>query len=79
MIRPLGLAEMFERIMHDKSGRIEYHYVLADYVCKVVSGEPKASDDASKVDWFPVDRLSEVLLTAGTREVIERVYASKTA
>ena len=76
-VRALELAEVFQRIMHDSQGRVEYHYVLADYVCKVVSGEPKASDDASRVDWFRIDKLGELLLTEGTREVIERVYARR--
>ena len=76
-VKPLYLAEIFERIMHDDEGRVEYHYVLADYVCKVVSGAPLASDDASSVDWFRVDRLDGLLLTAGTREVIEKVFAKR--
>ena len=76
VVRPAYLAEIFERIMHDQAGAVEYHYVLADYVCKVVSGEPKASDDASGVDWFRVDRLEELLLTEGTCEVIQRVFQS---
>jgi len=76
-VRPAYLAEIFERIIHDDAGRVEYHYVLADYVCKIVSGEPIASDDASRVDWFRVDRLGDLLLTEGTREVIEKVYASR--
>ena len=75
-VRPVFLAEMFERIMHDGEGRVEYHYVLADYVCKFLSGELKASDDANRVDWFRVDRLDELLLTAGTGEVIQKVYAA---
>ena len=75
-VKPLYLAEIFERIMHDDEGRVEYHYVLADYVCKVMSGAPVASDDASSVDWFRVDRLDDLLLTAGTREVIEKVFAA---
>ena len=78
VVRPLYLAEMFERIMHDDTGRVEYHYVLADYVCKVVSGKPKASDDAKRVDWFRIDRLAELLLTEGTGEVIQRVFNAAT-
>jgi len=74
VVRPAYLAEIFERIMHDEAGRVEYHYVLADYVCKVVSGEPKASDDASGVEWFRVDRLDQLRLTEGTLEVIQRVF-----
>jgi len=49
--------------------------VLADYVCKVMSGDPKAADDATRVDWFRIDKLGDLLLTAGTREVIEKAFA----
>ena len=76
-IKPLYLAEIFERIMHDAAGRVEYHYVLADYVCKIVSGDPRADDDASRVDWFSIARLGDLLLTPGTREVIEKVHAGR--
>ena len=79
VIRPVGFAELFERIMYDSNGAVEYHYVLADYVCKVISGEPKAADDASRVAWFRVDRLEGLLLTEGTREVIERAYVAVVA
>jgi ADP-ribose pyrophosphatase YjhB (NUDIX family) len=75
MVKGTKFAEIFERIMRDGDGRIEYHYVLADYVCKVAPGEPKAADDASRAEWFRVDRLGDLLLTAGTGEVIERVWA----
>jgi 8-oxo-dGTP diphosphatase len=77
VVRVVGLAEIFERIIHDTAGRVEYHYVLADYVCKIVAGEPKAADDASSVDWFRIDRLGDLLLTEGTREVIERAFAAQ--
>lgn len=77
VVKPKYLAEVFERIMHDADSRVEYHYVLADYVCQIVSGEPVASDDASRVDWFRVDRLDELLLTEGTREVIKKVHAGR--
>ena len=41
VVRVVELAELFERIMHDAEGRVEYHYVLADYVCKAITGVPK--------------------------------------
>ena len=37
--------------MRDAAGRAEYHYVLVDYVCKVVRGRPRAGDDVSRVEW----------------------------
>src|ERR1035437_957438 len=37
-IRPLGVLEIFERIMRDAQGAPEYHYVLMDYMCRVIGG-----------------------------------------
>ncbi len=75
IVRAQYLAEVFQRIMHDDQGRAEYHYVLADYVCRVKAGVPKAGDDAGKVAWVRVAKLGELRLTEGTKEVVERVYA----
>ena len=76
-IRPVSTFEIFERIMHDASGRPEYHYVLIDYVCKVVSGEPVAGDDVSRVAWVRRSRLGDYRLTEGTLAVIERAFDAR--
>ena len=74
-VRTLYMAEVFQRIMRDEQGEAEYHYVLADYVCRVVSGVLSAADDASGAAWKPVAKLGELRLTPGTQEVTERAYA----
>lgn len=73
-VGPVRLFEIFERIMRDASGRAEYHYVLADYVCKVTGGELRAGDDVSRVEWARRSQLDQYRLTEGTREVIERAF-----
>ena len=76
VVRAQYLAEVFQRIMRDEQGRTEYHYVLADYVCRVAQrGTAQAGDDAGKVAWVKIKKLGELLLTEGTKEVVERVYA----
>ncbi len=37
-VEPWALVELVERIFTDEQGRISYHYVLADYACRVVGG-----------------------------------------
>lgn len=74
-VEPYERAEVFERIMRDGKGRAEYHYVLIDYLCRVKGGIPQPADDARSVEWVEVARLGALLLTEGTKEVIERVYA----
>lgn len=66
------LAEVFERIMPDLAGRTEYHYVLLDYSCQVTGGKLAAGSDSADARWFSPAELDQVLLTSGTREVIER-------
>ena len=79
LVQPLSLFEVFERIMPDASGRAEYHYVLADYICKVVGGELHAADDVSRAAWVRRDRLADYRLTEGTLEVIQRAFERKHA
>ena len=50
-IEPLGVLEIFERIMRDASGAPEYHYVLIDYICRITGGELCAGDDVCAVEW----------------------------
>jgi 8-oxo-dGTP diphosphatase len=69
-VKPSPLFEIFERIMLDASGRAEYHYVLADYVCRVVGGDLRAGDDVSRAEWVSLKKLDQYRLTEGTLTVI---------
>jgi 8-oxo-dGTP diphosphatase len=71
-VRRSRFFEVFERIMKDTSGRAEYHYVLADFVCTVERGDLCAADDVSRAEWVPLQHLGEYRITAGTQLVIER-------
>ncbi len=74
-IEPLSVFEIFERIMRDADHRPEYHYVLIDYLCRVVGGDLKAATDVSEVAWVPQRSLGNYRLTEGTQAVIERAFA----
>ena len=69
-VEPLFLAAVFERLMPDEAGGMEYHYVLMDYVCHVVAGEAAAGDDAADLAWFQLDEIENLRMTPGTYEVI---------
>ena len=67
-------AEIFERILRDAEGVAEYHYVLIDYICRVIGGEPCAGDDVSRVEWMRPAELKGLQITEGTLSVIERAF-----
>jgi 8-oxo-dGTP diphosphatase len=51
IVEPVELIELLDRI-HREGDRVRYHYVIADYLCRVVSGELKAASDADAVRWI---------------------------
>jgi 8-oxo-dGTP diphosphatase len=50
-VTPLFIVETFDRIHRDAEGRLQYHYVLADFLCHVEGGELVCGDDADEVCW----------------------------
>jgi ADP-ribose pyrophosphatase YjhB (NUDIX family) len=54
MVEALQLIELLDRIHRLKEGHAEhvrYHYVIADYLCRVVGGQLQAASDADAVRW----------------------------
>jgi 8-oxo-dGTP diphosphatase len=49
-VEPVELVELLDRI-HREGERVRYHYVIADYLCRVVSGDLKAASDAEDARW----------------------------
>jgi len=49
-VEPLELIELLDRI-HREGERVRYHYVIADYLCRVTGGTLKAASDADAVRW----------------------------
>ena len=76
-VRPLGILEVFERIMRDASGAPEYHYVLIDYVCRVTGGALGPGDDVCAVEWVKRRDLPKLLITEGTLGVIEKGFRER--
>ena len=76
-VKPLKVLEIFERIMRDAQGELEYHYVLVDYICRVTGGSLRAADDASRAAWIPRRLLSTYQITIGTLPVIEKGFRER--
>jgi 8-oxo-dGTP diphosphatase len=73
-VEPIELVELLDRI-HRENDRVRYHYVIADYLCRVTGGELLAASDADAVGW--VERAewnshSALILDPVTVRVIEK-------
>ena len=53
-VEPIELVELLDRIVV-KDGRVRYHYVIADYLCRVRGGRLRAASDAAAARWVVPD------------------------
>ena len=50
VVETVELIELLDRIHHEDN-RVRYHYVIADYLCRVSGGALLAGSDADEVRW----------------------------
>lgn len=69
------VALIFEPVIYDDEGQIEYHYVLIDYWARYVGGEATAADDALAVAWVELGDLPSYNLAKDTFDAIHKAHS----
>jgi 8-oxo-dGTP diphosphatase len=73
-VKVIDLVAALDRVIRDENGRIEYHYILLDFLCEAAEGDPLAATDADECLFVPLKDLAGYDLTRGTETVIRRAY-----
>ena len=61
---------VYERLIRAEDGRIRYHYVLIDFLCRLAGGDLKAGSDAADVRWFTRGELPALKLAFDANDVV---------
>ena len=69
----MRLVTVLDSIYRDEQGRVRYHYVLFEYLCEWLGGEPVAGSDAPEARWVGLDELQSIDMLDFTRRFVERV------
>lgn len=77
VVKAGGVVDVFENIWPDANGRTEFHYVLIDFLCDLVSGELKPATDVSDARWITPDELSSLKLIGKTAQAIQIGFERK--
>jgi len=86
VVRILELIEVFERINFGHSAdetwttleekrRPRFHFVIVDYLCQRISGDPVAGGDVTDVAWASETELDKFALTPTATRVIRKAFA----
>jgi 8-oxo-dGTP diphosphatase len=73
------VVEVLDRISRDETGRVEFHYVIIDYMCRAAGGSLAHATDVDDARWVERADLASYDLTSKVSEVIERVFEGLTA
>ena len=73
-IRPERIVDVIDCIIPDKEGKIMYHYVVIDFLCTALSGNPVANSDIKEFIFEPLNKLSSLGLSHNLKRVIEKAY-----
>jgi ADP-ribose pyrophosphatase YjhB (NUDIX family) len=76
IVEPGELLGVYDRVLRDLEQRVQYHYVLIDFLCRRTGGELQAADDADEVRWFTREQLPPVNLAEDTQDVIRKGFAA---
>jgi 8-oxo-dGTP diphosphatase len=80
-VRVLEVIEVFDRIFPgDPSGgtavsRPRFHYVIVDYLCERISGEPRAGSDVTDVVFAREEDLPHYQLTETATRVLRTAFS----
>jgi ADP-ribose pyrophosphatase YjhB (NUDIX family) len=67
---PGSVLGVFDRVVRDEAGRVRFHYVLVDILCRVVSGELRAGEDAADVRWLTREELEGFEIEEAARKML---------
>ena len=72
IVEPISTIEVFDRISRDAEGRIQYHYVLVDYLCRITGGALACATDAADARWATGEELGPI--ASFTEQVIRKAF-----
>jgi len=81
-VRVLDLIEVFDRIFTEPDAggggtpqRPKFHYVIVDYLCERISGEPRPGSDVTDVAFATEEELAKFQLTTTAIRVLRKAFA----
>ncbi len=79
VVEVVEILEVLDRITQDAQGRVQYHYVLVDFLCRHRQGEALSGGDVSDLAWASQETLADYALEQIALEVIRKAFHRSSA
>lgn len=71
------VVEVLDRVIRDGDGKVEYHYVILDFLGTEPAGTLRAGSDCAEARWVTLDELPRLDTTDGLGPVVEHAFAMR--
>jgi len=68
------VLEVVDRIIRDAERKVQYHYVLVDFLCRRVSGEARSGADAVELCWITLPELERFPISDAAAAVLRKGF-----
>ncbi len=72
VVEPGEVLEVLDRIVRDQQGRVQFHYVLIDFLCRPRGGELRAGGDAEEARWISAGELEAFAIADSAAAVLRK-------
>jgi len=73
------IVDVLDRLRYDTDGRVKYHYVLVDFLCRPTGGTLASASDAAAAAWATLAELQHLGVAEATISVIQKAVARQAA
>jgi ADP-ribose pyrophosphatase len=71
-VEAVKLMDVFDSVTLDEQGRIQYHFVVVNYLARIVGGTVRTASDILEARWVPVEEVEKFTLTDSFRRFFEK-------
>jgi len=71
-VEAVKLTDVVDTVTLDRNGRVQYHFVVVNFLARVVGGELKTATDILEARWAPVGEVENYDLTQSFRAFFEK-------
>lgn len=75
-IKPEKILYVSEILKKDKKGKIEFHYVIVDFLVRSFRGKVHLNEESLSYGWFNQAELERLRITGDTKRCIKKAFGS---
>lgn len=71
-VKAVKLVDVFDSLTLDDLGRVQYHFVVVNFLVRIVGGRLHTADDVTESKWVHLDEVEKYELTRSFRTFFEK-------